>query len=276
MDELFGQVQQRNPGWLLIVLGLIVAEFLWHRLRRSDGYDVGESATSLAIAVGQFAIRSATAVVLVPAYSLVYAHRLFDVAMDGVLPWAALILLFEFVYYWFHRLSHRVRWMWATHSVHHSSTRFNLTAAYRLGWTNLLSGGWTLFLPLMWLGFPPLAVVAVFAIDLQYQLLLHTRVVGRLGPLEWVLNTPSHHRVHHATNDGCLDRNFGGILIVFDRLFGTFAAEPRGVALRYGLVGAPRRLNPLAVVLREWIAIARDVRAAPSLGAALRQAFGRP
>ncbi len=276
MDVLPAAYLQREPAIFAVVLLIIVAEYLWHRLRGGDGYDLKETGATAVIAAGQILLRAASVLLLAPIYLFVHEIRLFDIAMDGPLPWLGLFALFEFSYYWFHRMSHTVRWLWATHSVHHSSTRLNLTAAYRLGWTNIVSGGWIFFLPLMWLGFPPVAVIGLLAANLTYQLFLHTEVVRRLGPLEWVLNTPSHHRVHHATDAACRDRNYGGVVIVFDRLFGTFAAEPRDQRLSYGTLGAPQTYNPFRIAFREWGAMARDAHRVRGLTAKARALFGRP
>ncbi|MEL6317729.1 MAG: sterol desaturase family protein, partial [Pseudomonadota bacterium] len=209
-------------------------------------------------------------------YFWAHQHRLFDIPLDGVAAALGLFLGVEFLYYWMHRAAHRVRWMWATHRVHHSAAKFNLTAAFRLGWTGPISGGPLFFLPLVLLGFPPLAVVGALGLNLAYQFFLHMERPVRLGPLEWVLNTPTHHRLHHAVNDGCLDKNFGGVLIIFDRLFGTFAAPPENDPLRFGLKGAARTDNPLKILFGEWTAMARDAARARSLRAFGRALFGPP
>ncbi|MGH8443877.1 MAG: sterol desaturase family protein, partial [Solimonas sp.] len=238
--------------------------------RRRGGYDWRESAASAAVAVGNAGVRLLNALLLAPLFAWVYAHRLFDPAVDGPAAFAAVVVLADFVYYWLHRSSHALRWMWATHAVHHSTTQLNLSAAYRLGWTELLSGTWLFLLVPVALGVPPAMMAAAFALNLVYQFFLHGSAIGRLGWLEWLFNTPAHHRVHHACNDGLLDRNFGGILIVWDRLFGTFAEKPEGVELRYGLAGRAARHHPLAVVFGEWRAIVADLRAAPGWRARLR------
>jgi sterol desaturase/sphingolipid hydroxylase (fatty acid hydroxylase superfamily) len=267
-----------------LILGLIVAEYLWLRfLTRSKTaggagapYDLKETAATFAIAVGQIAMRGLTALLLQPLFGLAATHRLLEIRMTGILPWMALLVLVDFLYYWFHRCSHQIAWMWASHAVHHSSTRFNLSAAYRLGWTNVLSGGWLFFLLPVLIGFPPLAVFLMLGLDLTYQLFLHTTLIGKLGPLEAVFNTPSHHQVHHAANDGCLDRNFGGILIIFDRLFGTFAAAPSDEALRFGTRGAKPSYNPFVIAFGEWVRLFHRLKQAPSARAALARLVGRP
>jgi sterol desaturase/sphingolipid hydroxylase (fatty acid hydroxylase superfamily) len=160
--------------------------------------------------------------------------------------------------------------------VHHSPEHIHLASAIRLGGTELLSGNWLFYLPLYLLGLNPVAVAGMLAVNLFYQFWLHTDLVGRLGPLEWVFNTPSHHRVHHASNSEYLDRNYGGILIIYDRLFGTFAREQTGGKINYGLahpVGSP---NPLKIMFHEWNAMARDLVGARSWRDGLKQLFGRP
>lgn len=202
--------------------------------------------------------------------------RVTDIPMDAGWSWPALLLAQDFCYYWMHRADHRVQWLWATHAVHHSSNAYNFAAAYRLGWTGRLSGGFLFFSPLVLIGFPVPAVLAATAINLLYQFWLHTELVPRLGPLEWVLNTPFHHRVHHASNPEYLDRNFGGILIVFDRLFATFAAQRDDVPCRYGLVHPLTSYNPVRIAFHTWMLTWRRLRRTDSPRAVLRILFGPP
>jgi sterol desaturase/sphingolipid hydroxylase (fatty acid hydroxylase superfamily) len=189
----------------------------------------------------------------------VYAHRITTVPLGTVLSIATLFIGQEFCYYWFHRCSHQLRLLWANHAVHHSPNELNLSAAFRFGWTGRLIGATVFFLPLMWLGFPPRAVFIALNLDLLYQFYIHATWIPKLGPLEWVLNTPSHHRVHHAANPEYRDKNFGGVLIVFDRLFGTFAAERDEIPCRYGLVTPLYSYNPLWIAFHGFIALGRDV-----------------
>lgn len=270
-----------DPKWVTqyafpVFLVLIGVEALWYLTIRRKPYAWRESATSLVIAVGyklaQFLI-PLTAGVL---YGLAYEHRLWTVPTD---TWWGLGLLFfgvEFSYYWFHRLSHEVRWLWATHSVHHSPQQMNLTAAYRLGWTGILSCNFIFWIPLMVVGFSPIAVLGMFSINLLYQFWLHTETIPKLKYFEWFFNSPSHHRVHHATNPNYLDRNYGGVVIIFDRLFGTFASEQDHDPCRYGLVKQIDSLNPVRIAFNEWLGILRDMIAAPNLRARVFYAFGPP
>lgn len=275
-DKLF------SPGTSLTILALAVAfmvlEYLLARLAFHDTetHDLRESAASVAIAMGQQGIKALEAGLVAIPFALAYNHRLLDFDASAPLAIAVLFVATEFFYYWQHRASHRIRWMWATHAVHHSPTRMNFSAAIRLGWTGTISGNFLFYLPLAWIGFNPLAVVAMLGANLFYQFFVHTELAPRLGPLEWVLNTPTHHRVHHASNASCLDRNYGGVLIVFDRLFGTFAEAPKSEPLRYGLVGVAPTLNPLRVALGEWGRMLADLRKARSLKECMTVLFAPP
>src|SRR5260221_4094180 len=218
-------------------IGLMLLEYGIDRLAGRNSHDWRESAASLGVALGQNLLRAVEAGFLALPFVFLYQHRLFDFPSDNPLALAGLFLGSEFLYYWQHRASHRIHSMWATHSVHPSTTRLNLTAAIRLGWTGNISGNFLFFLPLALIGFHPVTIVAMLAVNLFYQFFIHSEFAPKLGVLEWVLNTPTHHRVHHACNEPCLDRNYGGILIVFDRLFGTFAGRPSDQPLRFGLAG---------------------------------------
>jgi len=276
-DGLTGVVPPEYRGmFLLVALSFIAIEFMVARHLRREVHDAAETASSLAIAVGNALIRGTLAGVVAIPFIFVYERRLFDIPLDNFWAVIGLVLGLEFFYYWMHRAAHTVRWLWAAHSVHHSPTKLNFTAGIRLGWTGLISGNFLFFLPLVWLGFHPLSVIAMLALNLFYQFFLHTELAPRLGPLEWVLNTPRHHSVHHASNGSCLDKNFGGILIIYDRLFGTFAAPQENEPLRYGLTEPVGSQNPLYVVFREWIRMAADLRRARSARDVWRTLFGAP
>lgn len=261
-----------------VAISFMVLEYWLSRLahHESETHDLGESATTLAMAVGQHILRPLEAALVALPFAIAYDHRLFDFDLASPAALAALFFAAEFVYYWHHRASHRIRWMWATHAVHHSPTKLNFTAAVRLGWTGNISGNFLFFVPLAWIGFHPIAIVGMLGLNLLYQFFIHTEFAPKLGPLEWVLNTPAHHRVHHASNASCLDRNYGGILIVFDRLFGTFAEAPRDEKLRYGLAGVAATNNPLRVAFGEWTALVRDLRQSTSMSERLVALFGPP
>jgi sterol desaturase/sphingolipid hydroxylase (fatty acid hydroxylase superfamily) len=261
---------------IIVALSFMALEYGISRLAHHDTHDWRESAATLGIAVGQAFFKAAEAALIAIPFTFVYAHRLFEFSQTSPLALVALFVGVEFIYYWHHRASHRVRWLWATHAVHHSPTKLNYTAALRLGWTGNISGNFLFFLPMIWLGFHPFAVILMLTINLFYQFFIHTELVGKLGPLEWVLNTPTHHCVHHASNGACLDTNYGGVLIVFDRLFGTFARAPDGEALRYGLVGGRAEYNPLKIAFGEWRRMFRDAFHARSPRQRFAALFGPP
>lgn len=189
-----------------------------------------------------------------------WQHRLFDVGTSWA-GWAVALLAWDFVFYWEHRLSHEVRVLWASHVNHHSSREFNLSTALRQPWTAFQLA--IMVAPLALVGVRPDLIVMAGALNLVYQFWIHTEAVDRLGPLEWVLNTPSHHRVHHGANARYLDRNYGGVLIVWDRLFGTFQAEDEEVV--YGLTKNIDSYNLWTIAFHEWVALAGDARRAHGL-----------
>jgi sterol desaturase/sphingolipid hydroxylase (fatty acid hydroxylase superfamily) len=255
----------RGLPMLIGPLCLIAAEYGISLLARRHVYDLRETAATLGIAAGRILMRGIGILFIAAPSLFVWQHHLFTFNQTSPLALVLLFLASECIYYWHHRLSHRLRWLWATHVVHHSTTRLNLSSAVRLGVTGSLSGNRLFFMPLILIGFHPFLVTAAVGLNLLYQFFIHTELVPRLGPLEWIFNTPAHHRVHHATNAECLDKNFGGILIIFDRIFGTFAREPKDEELRYGVVDAEPSFNPFRIVFGEWIAIVRDVCAAPDV-----------
>jgi sterol desaturase/sphingolipid hydroxylase (fatty acid hydroxylase superfamily) len=262
----------------LLIFSMMLAEWLYLRLAAHDAgsHDLKETAASIATALGNQLLRPAAAMVATFPLSVGYQFRLFDLPSSGFATLAVLFILVDFTTYWFHRAAHGVRLLWATHAVHHSATRFNLTAAVRLGWTGPLSGTVLFFLPLALLGFHPLAIMAMLVLNLLYQFFLHAARAPRLGPLEWLLNTPTHHRVHHAANATCLDKNFGGVFIVWDRLFGTFAVAPPDETLRFGLDAPLPSQSPLTVNFFEWRRLLSDIRQTHGLKQRLRILFGAP
>lgn len=258
-------------------LGFMALEYGLAKLaHHEDSHDLRESAASVGVAIGQNLLRGIEAIVVAVPFLFAYEHRLFTFDQTSVLAIAGLFLGFEFLYYWQHRAAHRVRWLWATHSVHHSATKLNLTAAIRLGWTGQISGNFLFFLPLALVGFTPFSIVAMLGVNLMYQFFIHTELAPRLGPLEWVMNTPAHHRVHHASNPACIDMNYGGMLIVFDRLFGTFTEAPADDPLRYGLAGRSPTNNPFRIAFGEWGLMLSDFRRAKTLRERMRALFGPP
>jgi sterol desaturase/sphingolipid hydroxylase (fatty acid hydroxylase superfamily) len=258
-----------------VFLALLLLERWASRLRPAAagrGYERRDTWTSLSLGLANVAVSAAMKGAIVGLFYLAWRHRLFDIGNQ----WWAWVLLFvaeDFCYYWFHRVHHEVRLFWAAHVNHHSSRHFNLSTALRQSWTTPITGP-IFWAPLALIGFHPAMIITQEAVSLIYQFWLHTEFVRRLGPLEWVFNTPSHHRVHHGRNVEYLDRNYGGILIVWDRLFGTFEPERRPVD--YGLTKNLDTFDPVRVGFHEWIDMARDVARASGWRDRLSHVFRPP
>ncbi|MDB5987366.1 MAG: sterol desaturase family protein [Nevskia sp.] len=239
----------------------IGAELLYARRRQQELYETRDSFACLAMGIGNLAVAIPMKLFWIWLYTLVYRYRIFEMPMSAWWSWLLLFFGDEFCYYWFHRAHHRVRLLWCTHVNHHSSQRFNFAVALRQPWTESFSAYW-FWLPLPLLGFHPLAVIAMQSISLIYQFFVHTEAVRSLGPLEYLINTPAHHRVHHGSNPRYIDKNFGGMLIIWDRLFGSF--EPEIERVHYGLVHNIATFNPVRIAFHEFAAMTRDVRQAKS------------
>lgn len=240
---------------LFVALIAVEQVVLRRRRRRIDGRDFWAS-------IGLGALSLVTINLLMGAVgwwlaNVLWAHRVVDLG-TGVAGWVAALVGWDLIYYWDHRLSHEVRLFWASHVNHHSSREYNLSTALRQPVTAFQTA--LLVAPLALLGVRPDLIVLAGALNLLYQFWIHTEAVDRLGPLERVLNTPSHHRVHHGSNARYLDRNYGGILIVWDRLFGSFQAEDEPVT--YGLTKDIHTYNLWEIAVHEWRALGQDVRQA--------------
>ena len=197
-------------------------------------------------------------------YALAYDHvALLRLPADDWRVWAAAVVFYDFCYYWSHRMDHEINILWAAHVVHHSSEEYNLTTALRQTSTGFLLG-WIFYLPMALAGIPPLVFIASGLINLLYQYWIHTRVIGRLGWFDWIFASPSNHRVHHGQNDYCLDRNYGGIFMLWDHLFGTFVTERDDEEIVYGIRGQLGTHDPLMANLHVYRDLWRDMRLADS------------
>ncbi len=259
------------PGFV----ALIIIEMIVTRLSKRGRYEFTDSATSLSMGLGNQIFGILFGTIAVAAYFWVYQYRLFDLGWT-VPVMVACFFAEDLAYYWFHRIAHERRWFWASHIVHHSSQHYNLTTALRQTWTGTLGLSFIFWLPLVFIGFPPLMVFMFSAFSLIYQFWIHTELIDRMGPFEWVMNTPSHHRVHHAINPTYLDANYAGVLIIWDRMFGSFIAEDKKEPPRYGIVSQLGTFNPFRVAFHEWLGIARDVSGAKSLRDVFGYMFGPP
>jgi sterol desaturase/sphingolipid hydroxylase (fatty acid hydroxylase superfamily) len=256
-------------------LALMALEIVWaSRHPEVTGYEKRDTAASLSLGILNVGVSGVCKLASIPYFAWLYGHRIADLGRaDAWWSWVVLLFAEDFCYYWFHRTHHEVRLLWAVHVNHHSSQRFNLSTALRQALLTPLTGPvfWT---PLPLLGFPPWMVLTAQAWSLLYQFWLHTESIDRLGPLELVMNTPSHHRVHHGKNVAYLDRNHAGIFIIWDRLFGTFEREDARVV--YGLTKNVHTFHLAKVGFHDVVAMARDVVRAPTLRAKLGYIFAPP
>ncbi|GAB2542102.1 sterol desaturase family protein [Spirosoma aerophilum] len=264
-------IQYAIPGFII----LLVTEVIVTAIQHKDYYEAKDTASSLSMGIGNVIIGIVGKAIVFGALTFLYQFRLFTI--DMTMWWAWIILFFadDFSYYWFHRISHSSRYFWASHVVHHSSMKYNLGTALRQTWTGNISGAFVFWLWLPLAGFSPVAVMTMQSISLLYQFWIHTEHINKFpAPIEFVFNTPSHHRVHHGSDLDYLDKNHAGILIIWDRMFGTFALEQDRPT--YGLTTNINSHNPVRIAFHEWMAIGRDIRRAPSLQAAIGYLFGPP
>jgi sterol desaturase/sphingolipid hydroxylase (fatty acid hydroxylase superfamily) len=251
-----------------VFFALIALELVIARVMEKDYYSLADSVADIGTGLIQQLVDVFLRTALFAGYVFIYErHRVTTLDGRSIAVWVACFLGVDFLYYWFHRASHEVNAFWAAHVVHHQSEEFNLAVALRQG-AFQGSFSWIFYLPLAWLGFPPLMFLTLSSVNTLYQFWIHTRAIGRLGPLEWVLNTPSNHRVHHGRNPKYIDRNHGGTLIVWDRLFGTYAAEEEEPV--YGITTPLASWNPVWANLHYWADLGRRARRTARRGVKLR------
>jgi sterol desaturase/sphingolipid hydroxylase (fatty acid hydroxylase superfamily) len=271
MPDLPDVVLWSVPAFILLTL----LEAISYRLHPDDdelGYDAKDTATSLTMGLGSLGWDLLWGIV--PA--LVYSAINLAIGWHVPVTWQLILVCLlaqDFFYYWSHRSHHVVRILWAAHVVHHSSRRFNLSTALRQPWTGFTS--WLFYLPMIVAGVHPAVLAFCGSVNLVYQFWIHTERIDKMPRwFEFLFNTPSHHRVHHASQGGYLDRNFGGVLIVWDRMFGSFAPELERP--QYGLTKNISTYNPLRVAVHEYASIGRDVKNAGSFKEALGRIFLGP
>lgn len=240
---------------IAILLELSVIRYLKGR----GGYETRDTLTSLLMGVGNVVSGLLLGFVSFGVLMWVWQFRIADLGTS----WAVIALCFladDLRYYWYHRIAHRCRWVWAEHVNHHTSQHYNLSTALRQSWTGTFTGMFILRIPLALIGFHPVLLLFVGGLNLVYQFWIHTEAIGKMWkPIEWIFNTPSHHRVHHATNPRYLDANYAGTLIIWDRMFGSFVPELDDDAPRYGIVRNIGSFNPIKVAFHEWIDMFGDV-----------------
>ena len=280
MDGMLGLMPPELAGvssllsYTLLILGvMILMEIFFDLQSKRVERDFKQSWVDLGIYLGhELAGRIGGNAVFLAALMLFSNWKVAELPINAG-SWIAALIIGDFLYYWSHRLEHRVNLFWSWHNVHHSSREFNGTTALRLAWIEPFVS-WYLLVPMVIIGFHPLQVVLVFQILLTWQTWLHTRKIGSLGWFDKVFNSPANHRVHHGSNAEYIDKNFGALLIIWDRLFGTWAQET--VAVRYGLTTDVRSLNPIKLNLLVPMEITRSLLHAKSWREVLLHVFGPP
>lgn len=253
-------------------VGFILLEIILTAYFKIKTYELKDASSSIAMGLGNVFLGIIGKTLVFGAFTLVHQFAIFDL---GYHWWVWILAFFadDLSYYWFHRTSHKVRFFWASHVVHHSSQRYNLATALRQTWTGNFTGSFMFWLWMPLLGFEPLMIVFLQSISLLYQFWIHTEVIKKMPRwFEFIFNTPSHHRVHHSSDLKYLDKNHAGILVIWDRMFGTFQVEEEHP--NYGLTANINTFNPLLIATHEWIAIGKDVWKHPKYG--LQYTFGPP
>tara|TARA_B100001250_G_scaffold271364_1_gene234265 strand:+ start:276 stop:1127 length:852 start_codon:yes stop_codon:yes gene_type:complete len=258
-----------------IILFLIILEIIISAVKGLKYYKYKDSLGSIGLITGNIVVNIITKGLIIAFYLYLYQFRLFDFSILGSL-WIEVLLTMlsiDFIYYWFHRTSHHVRFFWAIHMNHHSSEEMNFLVALRQAWFNpIFRVPFFFILPLI--GFNPLLTLIVGAASTLWAVIQHTKMIGKLGPLEWIFVTPSSHRVHHGVNDKYMDKNFGNILIIWDRIFGTYQPELEEVI--FGLKRNVKTSNPFKITAFTWQEILIDFSRSKDTENKIKSIFGSP
>ena len=257
------------------IFALLIAVETFLAVRHEEKYDRKDIWTNIALGFGSVAFGFIFAVIQVFFYELIYQNiALFQISMTTWWAWTILLFADDFLYYWFHRVSHEMRFFWNFHVVHHSSNQYNLSVAVRQSWFSGIAH-WIFYLPLALVGFPFWAFTTMHGLNLIYQFWIHTKEIKKLPAfVEYIFNTPSHHRVHHGADDHYLDKNYAGIFIFWDRLFGSFVAET--TEPRYGTIKPLTSYNMLWINSHAWAEMFEAMRTKKTLAGKLRCMFGAP
>ncbi|QYO66424.1 sterol desaturase family protein [Leptolyngbya sp. 7M] len=256
------------------VFALLIGLEAWysHR-RRANAYEARDAWTNIFVGFVSVGFGILFGVFVAVIYTAAYELAPYKFPADAWWSWVLLFFVDDLAYYWFHRVSHEMRLFWNFHVVHHSSEHYNLSVAVRQSWFSGLLH-WIFYAPIMLLGFAPWMFALMHGFNLIYQFWIHTKFIKTLGPLEYVLNTPSHHRVHHGVNNPYLDKNYAGVLIIWDRLFGSFV--PESEEPKYGIIKPIKSFNPLWINTHGWVEMRDAMRQRRTLLGKLKCIFGSP
>ena len=258
-----------------IVLAMIFFEILVSNFQNQNFYKRSDTLCTIGLLLGNIIVAFAIKGTVLAFHIYLYQFRAFDF-VNQIPIWALWIITFisiDLVFYIYHRMSHRIRFLWAIHLSHHSSEEMNFAVSFRQAWFGPISKI-PFFMVLPLLGFDPTIVAVAGVISTLWGIVGHTKVIGKLGPLEWIFNTPSHHRVHHGSNKQYIDKNYGNLLIIWDRMFGTF--EPEEEEVKFGLVNNVNTFNPVKVTFMAWVSMINELKQKNSLSEVIKVIFGPP
>ena len=258
-----------------IVLAMIFAEALISNWQNRKYYKKEDTYCTVGLLAGNIVMAFAIKGLVLAFHFYLYQFRIFDFA-NTIPLWAMWILTFimiDLVFYVYHRMSHRTRFLWAIHLSHHSSEEMNFAVSFRQAWFGPISKI-PFFMTLPLLGFDPTIIAVAGVMSTLWGIVGHTQIVDKLGPLEWVFNTPSHHRVHHGSNKQYIDKNYGNLLIIWDRMFGTF--EPEEEPVTFGLVNNVNTFNPAKITFMAWSSMIEDIKNKNDFSEMLNAIFGPP
>ena len=265
-----------NPVVIAVpFFALMIAIETYFSVRNEAGYDRKDIWANIALGFGSVGFGFIFSLFQVFFYEGIYQNLApFQMPMNAWWAWTILLFADDFAYYWFHRISHEVRFFWNFHVVHHSSNQYNLSVAVRQSWFSGVAH-WIFYIPLAFLGVPFWAFVTMHGFNLIYQFWIHTKVIKKFPAfIEYIFNTPSHHRVHHGVNNAYLDKNYAGIFIIWDRMFGSFVPETEEV--RYGIIKPLSSYNWLWINTHGWAEMLEAMRAKKTFSGKLRCMFGAP
>tara|TARA_A100001011_G_scaffold357553_1_gene402510 strand:+ start:1533 stop:2372 length:840 start_codon:yes stop_codon:yes gene_type:complete len=258
-----------------IVFAMILIEVIFSATNNKNLYKKDDTLCTAGLLTGNIMMVFALKGITLALHFYLFQFKLFN--LPELLPtWALWVLTFiviDLVFYIYHRISHRVNFLWAIHMSHHSSEEMNFAVSFRQAWFGPVSKlPFFMIMPLI--GFDPTIIAVAGVISTLWGIVGHTQIIGKLGPLELIFNTPSHHRVHHGSNSQYIDKNYGNLLIIWDRIFGTF--EPEKEPVKYGLVRNVNTFNPTKITFMGWHQIYKNIKNASSLNQALYFLFGPP
>ena len=258
-----------------IVLAMILIEVFFSSIYNKNLYKKDDTLCTIGLLTGNILMVVALKGITLALHFYLFQFKLFN--LSALIPvWALWILTFvmiDLVFYFYHRISHRVNFLWAIHMSHHSSEEMNFAVSFRQAWFGPISK-LPFFMVLPLIGFDPTIIAVAGVVSTLWGIVGHTQIVGKLGPLEWIFNTPSHHRVHHGANRQYIDKNYGNLLIIWDRMFGTF--EPEDEPVKFGLVRNVNTFNPTKITFMGWIDIFKNMKSASNLSEAIYFLLGPP